>query len=81
MVPKLCYALCALLGLSGAQGATAAESSITRWSEERVERVVNQVRAGRDLNPDAWPGGARVAALLSTDCEIPRGSRGVGCAL
>jgi peptidoglycan/xylan/chitin deacetylase (PgdA/CDA1 family) len=30
---------------------------------------VNQVRAGRDLNPDEWPGGARVAVLLSFDVD------------
>ena len=30
---------------------------------------VNQVRAGRDLNPDSWPGGARVAVLLSYDVD------------
>ena len=39
------------------------------WSEEYVRTVVNQVRAGRDLNPDEWPGGARVAALLSFDVD------------
>ena len=25
------------------------------WSEEYVRSVVNQVRAGRDLNPESWP--------------------------
>lgn len=40
-----------------------------RWSEERIEREVDRVRAGRDLNPDAWPGGARVAVLLSFDVD------------
>jgi peptidoglycan/xylan/chitin deacetylase (PgdA/CDA1 family) len=39
------------------------------WSEERVRSAVDQVRAGRDLNPDAWPGGARVAVLLSFDVD------------
>lgn len=39
------------------------------WSEETVRSAVNQVRAGRDLNPDAWPGGARVAVLLSYDVD------------
>ena len=27
---------------------------------------MNRVRAGRDLTPDSWPGGARVAVLLLT---------------
>ena len=40
-----------------------------QWSEERVEQAVNKVRAGRDLNPDHWPGGARVAVLLSFDVD------------
>jgi peptidoglycan/xylan/chitin deacetylase (PgdA/CDA1 family) len=30
---------------------------------------VNQVRAGRDLNPPFWPGGAQVAVLLSFDVD------------
>jgi peptidoglycan/xylan/chitin deacetylase (PgdA/CDA1 family) len=39
------------------------------WSEEYIRSAVNQVRAGRDLNPDSWPGGARVAVLLSYDVD------------
>ncbi len=39
------------------------------WSEEYVVSQVNQVRAGRDLNPDSWPGDARVAVLLSYDVD------------
>lgn len=39
------------------------------WSEEYVRSAVNQVRAGRDLNPASWPGGARVAVLLSYDVD------------
>ena len=39
------------------------------WSEEYVVSQVNQVRAGSDLNPDSWPGGARVAVLLSYDVD------------
>ena len=40
-----------------------------RWSEARVFEAVNRVRAGRDLNPDAWPDGGRVAVLLSFDVD------------
>ena len=40
-----------------------------QWSDAEVERVVNEVRAGRDLNPASWPGGAQVAALLSFDVD------------
>jgi peptidoglycan/xylan/chitin deacetylase (PgdA/CDA1 family) len=39
------------------------------WSEERVREAVDQVRAGRDLTPDAWPDGARVAVLFSFDVD------------
>ncbi|EED30721.1 polysaccharide deacetylase [gamma proteobacterium NOR5-3] len=39
------------------------------WSEDTVLSAVNQVRAGRDLNPDSWPGKARVAVLLSYDVD------------
>ena len=40
------------------------------WSEEFVRSAVDQVRAGRDLNPDSWPGGAKVAVLLSYDVDL-----------
>lgn len=39
------------------------------WSDSEVFAAVNQVRAGRDLSPAAWPGGARVAVLLSFDAD------------
>ncbi len=39
------------------------------WSEERIFATVNEVRAGRTLQPDAWPDGARVAVLLSFDVD------------
>jgi peptidoglycan/xylan/chitin deacetylase (PgdA/CDA1 family) len=40
-----------------------------QWTDEQVDEVVNRVRAGRDLSPDAWPGGARIAVLLSFDVD------------
>lgn len=40
-----------------------------QWSEERIMRDVNRVRAGRDLNPERWPNDARVAVLLSFDVD------------
>jgi peptidoglycan/xylan/chitin deacetylase (PgdA/CDA1 family) len=39
------------------------------WTDDYVFSQVNQVRAGRDLTPDSWPGGARVAVLLSYDVD------------
>ncbi len=36
---------------------------------EEIERIANRVRAGRSLNPERWPNGARVAVLLSFDVD------------
>ena len=32
-----------------------------QWTVDQIDETVNQVRAGRNLQPDSWPGGARVA--------------------
>jgi peptidoglycan-N-acetylglucosamine deacetylase len=59
-------------GAAGATPAVQAQEAATPpwdWSEERVRSAVNQVRAGRDLTPASWPGGARVAVLLSFDVD------------
>ena len=40
-----------------------------QWTMDSVRTVVNAVRAGRSLLPPAWPGGARVAVLLSFDVD------------
>ena len=40
-----------------------------RWTMDSVNTVVNAVRAGRSLQPPSWPGGARVAVLLSFDVD------------
>ena len=59
----------------GGGTADAAQSSASddepgwRWSDERVFSTVNAVRAGRDLTPASWPGGARAAVLLSFDVD------------
>ena len=36
-----------------------------KWSEEELRRASGHVRAGRVLNPPAWPNGARVAVALT----------------
>ena len=36
-----------------------------KWSEEELRRASGHVRAGRVLNPKAWPNGARVAVALT----------------
>jgi peptidoglycan/xylan/chitin deacetylase (PgdA/CDA1 family) len=70
------FVLSAALLIAGCQPATDGTTSANDpdatpwdWSEEYVRSAVNQVRAGRDLNPDEWPGGARVAVLLSFDVD------------
>ena len=40
-----------------------------QWTIDSVMTVVNKVRAGRSLQPAAWPNGARVAVLLSFDVD------------
>src|SRR5262245_8604102 len=39
------------------------------WSMDSVRGVVGAVRAGRSLKPSGWPGGGRVAVLLSFDAD------------
>ncbi|MGQ0704316.1 MAG: polysaccharide deacetylase family protein, partial [Gemmatimonadales bacterium] len=53
------------------------------WSTDTITRVVNAVRAGRSLQPRQWPGGARVAVLLSFDVDnetlaLRTGDPGIG---
>ena len=40
-----------------------------KWTMDSVRSVVGAVRAGRDLLPHSWPGGAKVAVLLSFDVD------------
>ena len=58
----------ALLNLAGILFAQDGPPS-WRWTDEEIATAVNKVRAGRDLNPASWPGGARVAVLLSFDVD------------
>jgi peptidoglycan-N-acetylglucosamine deacetylase len=57
---------------AGGGGIPAGNSTATPpwdWTDEQVMAAVNQVRAGRSLTPASWPGGARVAVLLSFDVD------------
>lgn len=54
-----------------------------QWPEETWRSKVDQVRAGRPLVPEAWPGGARVAVALSFDSdhetnELRDGGKSIG---
>ena len=48
----------------------ASEDPIWTWDFPRVAAAANRVRAGRDLTPAQWPGGARV------DLGLKEGARG-----
>jgi peptidoglycan/xylan/chitin deacetylase (PgdA/CDA1 family) len=50
-------------------GAETAVKPGWQWSMDSVRRVVNAVRAGKSLKPERWPGGSRVAVLLSFDVD------------
>jgi peptidoglycan/xylan/chitin deacetylase (PgdA/CDA1 family) len=39
------------------------------WSTDRVKQTIGMIRAGKSLAPKQWPGGARVAVLLSFDVD------------
>ncbi|MFQ6070093.1 MAG: polysaccharide deacetylase [Candidatus Aminicenantales bacterium] len=39
------------------------------WSLDKVESLVGRARAGKDLTPESWPGGAKVAVGLSFDFD------------
>jgi peptidoglycan-N-acetylglucosamine deacetylase len=59
-------------GVPGGAGTPAGGTSAIPpwdWTDEEVMAAVNQVRAGRSLTPASWPGGARVAVLLSFDVD------------
>jgi len=40
-----------------------------QWTDSQVVAAVSAVRAGRSLQPASWPGGRRVAVLLSFDVD------------
>jgi peptidoglycan-N-acetylglucosamine deacetylase len=42
--------------------------------EAELQQIVGRVRAGRDLTPESWPDGARVAVGLSFDLDNETGS-------
>jgi peptidoglycan/xylan/chitin deacetylase (PgdA/CDA1 family) len=69
MKPLSCIA--AMTILLGTAGPVLAQQDTPPWdwSDEEIELAVNRVRAGRDLNPPAWPDGGRVAVLLSFDVD------------
>jgi peptidoglycan/xylan/chitin deacetylase (PgdA/CDA1 family) len=45
-----------------------------QWSLDKVKAAVRKVRAGKDLTPKSWPGGAKVAVGLSFDFDAETSS-------
>ncbi|NNL84471.1 MAG: polysaccharide deacetylase [Myxococcales bacterium] len=66
-------ALMASVVLSGVllPGAATAQSEDPpwKWTAEQMRERIGRVRAGRDLTPESWPGGNRVAVSLSFDVD------------
>ncbi len=56
-------------------GSAAAFAQHPLWRQDlsEIEATVNKIRAGRDLTPKQWPGGARVAVALSFDMDAETG--------
>lgn len=48
------------------------------WDFPQITAAVNKIRAGRDLTPKSWPGGARVAVALSFDMDTQESSLASG---
>ena len=40
-----------------------------KWTMDSITKTVDAVRAGRNLQPRSWPGGKKVAVLLSFDVD------------
>jgi peptidoglycan-N-acetylglucosamine deacetylase len=72
MEPRMLRRLIPFLALPLALSAQTTPTPVKpgwQWSMDSVRTVVNAVRAGRSLAPASWPGGARVAVLLSFDVD------------
>ena len=55
---------------AGAMAQVSRDSSkAVEWSMDEIRAIVARVGAGRSLQPEKWPGGARVAVLLSFDVD------------
>lgn len=64
----LAFGVGAASGVARAAGADS-PTPVWQWSEESLRSTVEAIRAGRNLRPKAWPGGARVAVALSFDVD------------
>ena len=72
MIRRLAFVLAVIPAVLCAQAQPVPQTTAKpgwQWSIDSVNRVVNEVRAGRSLQPKSWPNGARVAVLLSFDVD------------
>ena len=61
---------CALIALAPLDAVAQLDSAdAVEMSIEEIRTIVDRVGKGRGLQPDTWPGGARVAVLLSFDAD------------
>ena len=58
-----------LLLLLVTSGAAQVDQPGVRLNTDEIAAIANRVRAGRSLQPERWPNGARVAVLLSFDVD------------
>ncbi len=72
-VRRLSILACALIPVSLAAQAQPVPATTAipgwKWTMDSITKTVGAVRAGRSLQPKAWPGGKRVAVLLSFDAD------------
>ena len=71
MLPRyFVVAVCAIAALSPVGSAARQDSAAAvEMSVEDIRKIVDRVGKGRSLQPAQWPGGARVAVLLSFDAD------------
>jgi len=60
------FLLCPLLTLAESR---AQEENPWQWSQKKIQSAVAKVRAGKNLTPESWPDGAKVAVGLSFDFD------------
>ncbi len=66
----ICFSLFVLLIFSGCCTETPTqEEKPWEWDLEKIQSMVDKVRAGQNLTPESWPGEARVAVALSFDFD------------
>ena len=74
VVSALAIAVLAVAAIPAQQAAPPQPPEPWKLTESQIREMVGRVRAGRDLTPRAWPGGARVAVGLSFDVDNETGS-------